>query len=147
MQKHNKDIHKGDLNTFGDEIVSFSSMKVFQGICKSENLYNGKERILGFALKVFCKSPNESVIECIGSVTELHTKPQRKCNFKRFETEIFIDWNCPTLSKAKGFIERSLDRHFGSRKKWNFKTGSTKYFTSQVVDRINAKPSPLCFME
>ena len=86
MQKHNKDIHKGDLNTFGDEIVSFSSMKVFQGICKSENLYNGKERILGFALKVFCKSPNESVIECIGSVTELHTKPQRNCNFKRFET-------------------------------------------------------------
>ena len=71
----------------------------------------------------------------------------RNCNFKRFETKIIIDWNCPTLFKTKGFIEQSLDRHFGSRKKWNFKTGSTKYFTSQVVDRINAKPSPLCFME
>ena len=52
-----------------------------------------------------------------------------------------------TLFKAKVFIKQSLDRHFGSRKKWNFKTGSTKQFTSQVVDRINAKPSPLCFME
>ena len=60
-----------------------------------------------------------------------------------FETEIFIDWNCTTLFKAEGFIERSLDRHFGSRKKCNFKSGSTEYFTCQVVDRINSQPSPL----
>ena len=30
---------------------------------------------------------------------------------KDFETEIFINWNCPTLFKATGFIEQSLDRH------------------------------------
>ena len=49
-----------------------------------------------------------------------------------FETEIFIDWNDTTLFKAKGFIERSLDR-----------SGSTEYFICQVVDRINSQPSPL----
>ena len=32
-----------------------------------------------------------------------------------FETEIFIDWN------STGFIERSLDRLFVSREKFNFK--------------------------
>ena len=40
-------------------------------------MYNGKDIILGFALKHFYKPPNESVIECIGSVTKLCTKPQR----------------------------------------------------------------------
>ena len=53
-------------------------MKVFQDICKSENLYNGKETTLGLALKVVCKSPIESVIEVICSVTELHTKTSEK---------------------------------------------------------------------
>ena len=77
MQKHNTPIHKGGSNTFGDGITSFSSMKVFQGICKSENLYNGKERILGFALKVFCKSPNKSVIKCIGSVTAVYKTSEK----------------------------------------------------------------------
>ena len=66
---------------------------------------------------------------------------KRNCNFKRFENELFIDWICTTLFKTKGFIERLLERHFGSKKKWNFKTGSTKYYTSQVVNRINS-----CFL-
>ena len=65
------------------------------------------------------------------------------CNFKRFKNELFIDWNCTTLFKAKNVIERSLERNFGSRKKRNFKSGSTKYFTSQLDDRIKSKPSLL----
>ena len=52
------------------------------------------------------------------------------------ETEIFIYWNCITLLQAKGFIESSLDKHFGS-------SGSTEYFTCQVVDRINSQPGQL----
>ena len=60
-----------------------------------------------------------------------------------FETEIFIDWNCTATFKAKNFNERSLDRHFGSRKKCNSKSGSTQYFTCQVIDRSNPQPSPL----
>ena len=41
--------------------------------------------------------------------------------------------------------QRFLERHFGPRKKWNLKTGSTKYFTSQLVDITNSKPSQLSF--
>jgi hypothetical protein len=40
---------------------------------------------------------------------------------------------------AQGFIERSLDRHLGSGEKYNFKSGTTEYFTCQVVDRINSQ--------
>ena len=80
--------------------------------------------------------PNESVVECIGSIAELHTKPQRNCLFKRYETELSVDWNGTNLTKAEAFLEKSLDRHFESRKKWNFKTGSSKFLTSKVVDRI-----------
>ena len=147
MMKHNKDIHKGARNQFGDEITTFSSIKIIHGICKSDKLYQDKQNILSLALEIFCKTPNESVIECIGSVAELHTKPQRNSAFHRFENELMVDWNGPVLSKAKNFIEKSLDRHFGSRKNWNFKTGSSKFFVSQVVDRINSQPSRLTFME
>ena len=42
-----------------------------------------------------------------------------------------------------GFIERSLHRHLGSRKKTTFKSGSTEYFTCKVVDRINSQPGQL----
>ena len=37
----------------------------------------------------------------------------------------------------------SLDRQLGSGKKCNFKSGSTEYFTCQVVDRMKSQPSPL----
>ena len=115
--KHNKDMHKGELTQFGDKVVKYSSIKIVHGICKEEQLFNDKKKILSLALKVFCKTPNESVVECIGSIAELHTKPQRNCNFKRFETELLVDWNGPIIHKAQSFLEKSLDRHFGSRKK------------------------------
>ena len=67
-------------------------------------------------------------IESIGSVSELHTKPKRNCNFKRLETELMLDWNGPALPKYQEFIEKSLDRHLGGRQNWRFKTGSSKTF-------------------
>ena len=53
------------------------------------------KKTLGYSknLKVFCKKPNESVVESIGSVAELNTKPQRNCNFQKFETELKLDLN------------------------------------------------------
>jgi hypothetical protein len=140
-------MHKGELTQFGDKVVKYSSIKVVHGICKEERLFNDKKLILSLALKVFCKTPNESVVECIGSIAELHTKPQRNCNFKRFETELVIDWNGPIIHRAQPFLEKSLDRHFGTRKKWRFHTGSTKFGVSKVVDRIHNEPSRLSFME
>ena len=44
---------------------------------------------------------NESVIESIGSVAELHTKPQRNCNFKKFETKLILGWNGPNVNKSR----------------------------------------------
>ena len=86
-------------------------------------------------------------MESIESVAELHTKPQRNCNFKKFETELMLDWNGPNVTKSRALVEKSLDGHFGSRKKWRFKSGSTKFFVSQVVDRIVSQPMRLSFME
>ena len=81
---------------------------------KTHFLYEGKEQFLFIGLKVFCKTPNESVIESIGRFAVLHTKPPRNCNFKKFETELMLDWNGPNITKSRAFVEKSLVRHFGS---------------------------------
>jgi hypothetical protein len=87
------------------------------------------------------------VIESIGSVAELHTKPQRNCDFSKFETVLMLDWNGPNVPKSKSLVETALDRHFGSRKHWRFKTGSSKYFVSKVVKKNSSQPSRLSFLE
>ena len=87
IQKHNMDIHKGETTQFCDRIVKYSSMKIIHGICKDERLFSNKKKFLSIALKIFCKTPNESVIESMGSIAELHTTPQRNYDCKRFETE------------------------------------------------------------
>ena len=110
-------------------------------------LYKDKKQFIHLALKILCKTPNESIVEFIGSIAELHTIPQRNNHFKSFESELHVDWNGPNLPKAGPFLEKALDRHFGSRKQWRFKTGSSKIFTSKVVDRINRESSRLTFME
>ena len=147
IKKHNVDIHGGEITQFCDRIVKYSSIKIMHGICKDQRVFENKKKFLAFALKIFCKTPNESVIESMGSIAELHTTPQRNCDFKKFEAELLIDWNGPNLTRAQGFLEKSLDRHFGTRKQWRFKSGSSKFFVSKVVDRINNQPSRLSFME
>ena len=49
--------------------------------------------------------------------------------------EMHIDWNGPVISRADTLLSVSLDRKFGSRKRWHFKTGSSTFFTSKVGDR------------
>ena len=51
--------------------------------------------------------------------------------------------NFPVVSNADNILSRSLDRKFGSRKKWNFKSGDTKYYTSAVVDKKKLESSRL----
>lgn len=145
--KHNRDIHDGETTQFFDRNVKFSSIKIVHGICKDERIFQDKKEFLALALKIFCKTPNESVIESMGSVAELHTQPQRNCDFKVYETELMIDWNGPNVTKAHSFVEKALDRHFGSRKQWRFKTGSSKFLISKVVDRVKSTPSRLSFLE
>ena len=66
--------------------------------------------------------------------------------FRNFETELMLDWNGPTVSKSQAFIEKSLESHFGGRQNFRFKTGSSKFFVSQV-DRVTSRPSRLSFQE
>ena len=72
-------------------------------------------------------------------------KPQRPGNQIFFVSEMHIDWNGPVVSKADNVLARSLDRKFSSRKKWNFKSGNTKFYTSALVDRKRVKSSHLSF--
>ena len=58
-----------------------------------------------------------------------------------------IYWNGPTLAKSKPLIARALDRKFGGRRNWHFKTGSNKFAISKVVDRKLKESSTLSFLE
>ena len=80
------------------------------------------------ALKLPCKTPNEIVVEYIWSVLEKHMKYQRPGKQIIFVSEMHIDWSGPVFSKTDNVLERSLNRKFGSRKKWNFKCSNTKYY-------------------
>ena len=147
IKRHVQNIHRGEDTSFCDQIVKLSTIKILHGTCKQEKLYNDKKQFWSLALKLLCKTPNESVIECIGSLAQLHSKPQRNNKFKSFESELHVDWNGPNLPKAGPILEKALDRHFGSRKNWRFKTGSSKFITSKVVDRITRESSRLAFLE
>ena len=58
IKKQNVDIHGGELTRFCDKVLKYSSIKIIHGICKDERVFTNKEKFLGFALKVFCKTPN-----------------------------------------------------------------------------------------
>ena len=75
-----------------------------------------------------------------------HMKSERNAKQSAFEAEMNIDWNGPVVSRSEKILEESLDRKFGSRKQWNFKSGETKFFSSKVVDRKRAEVSRLAFM-
>ena len=79
------------------------------------------------ALKLLWKTPNEVVVESIGSVLEKHMKLQRPGKPITFVSEMHIDWNSPVVSKTDIFLARSFHRKFGSRRKGNFKSGNIKY--------------------
>ena len=86
----------------------------------------------------FCKAPTESLMESIWRFAELHNKPQRN-QIKKKILYFMLDLNFPNITKYRAFGEKYLVRHFGSRKKWRFKSGSTMLFVSQ--------PSRLSFIE
>ena len=106
-----------------------------------EKLHFGKQKFVSLALKLLCKTPNEAVVESMGSMLQKHMKPERNANQSAFEGEMHIDWNGPVVSRADHLLSRSLDRKFGSRKRWHFKSGSSRFYTSDVVDRKRSETS------
>ena len=132
LVNHVKTFHKNmaSVNCV-DKIKTFSSIKVLHGVCQQEKFYFGKQQFISIALKLLCKTPNEAVVESMGSMLQKHMKPERNCTQSAFEDEMHIDWNGPVVSRADPLLSVSLDRGFGSRKHWNFKTGSSKFYTSK----------------
>ena len=147
LKKHAESAHKQKETVRCQDLLrSFSSVKVLHGICQQEKLFCDKQEFISLALKLLCKTPNEAVVESIGSVLQLHMKPQRNARQTNFEHELHIDWNGPVVARADDLIAKAIDRHFGSRKKWNLKSGESKFFTSKVVDRQKVEKSRLSFM-
>ena len=82
----------------------------------------------------------------MGSMLVKHMKLERNASGSSFEGEMHFDWNGIVVSRADNILSVSLDRHFGSRKRWHFKTGSTSFYTSEVVDRKKSEMSRLSFL-
>ena len=145
--KHVNTVHKHfESVQCQDQIKTFSSIKVLHGMCQQEKFYIGKQDFISLSLKLLCKTPNEAVVESMGSMLQKHMKPERNAKQSVFDDEMHIDWNGPVLSRADSLLEMSLDRKFGSRKQWNFKSGESKFYTSKVVDRKKAETSRLSFL-
>ena len=147
LVKHVKNQHKDQeaVNSL-DQIKTYNSIKVLHGVCLQEKLYYGKQEFLNLALKLLCKTPNEAVVESMGSMLQKHMKTERNAAQSAFEGEMHIDWNGPVVAKADHLLSTSLDRKFGSRRRWHFKTGSTRFYTSEVVDRKKTEVSRLSFL-
>ena len=145
--KHFNSSH-GDLEDvqFGDKLKQFSSMKVLHGVCQFSKYFQNMQMFIQLALKLACKTPNEAVVESVGSMLNKHMRADRPGSQISFDCEMHIDWNGPVVSKANTLLERALDNKFGSRKRWNFKSGNSKFYVSKVVDRKKLEHSPLSFI-
>ena len=139
-------MHKNTDTGFEDAFGTYSSMKLLHGVCHFEKYYCDKKEFLALALKIAVKTPNEAVVESIGSILNLHSAPNRNCNQKTYHNELMIDWNGPPVSKADNIIKEALDLHFSGRNKWHFKVTSSKFAVSEVVDRKLKEPSKLSFV-
>ena len=58
--------------------------------------------------------------------------------------EALINWNGPPLHLADQLGRQALDRHFGSRGRWNFITQSNRT-ESTVIKRLKTEDSKLPF--
>ena len=109
-------MHKNTDTGFEDAFRTYSTMKLLHGVCHFEKYYCDKKEFLALALKIAVKTPNEAVVESIGSILNLHSAPNRNCNQKTYHNELMIDWNGPPVSKADNIIKEALDLHFSGRK-------------------------------
>ena len=74
-----------------DQIKTFNYIKVLRGVCTQENFYFGKQGFLNIALKILCKTPNEAVVESMGSMLKKHMKPERNAKLTAFTADMHID--------------------------------------------------------
>ena len=130
IQKHVERRHRNEDTEFSDSIGTYSSMKLLHGVCHFNKYNLDKKEFLALALKIAVKTPNESIVESIGSMLNLHSRHNRPCNQTTYHNKLMIDWNGPTITKADNIIKQALDLHFSGRKKWRFKVTSSKFALS-----------------
>ena len=73
LVRHVKSNHK-DKETVQtlDQIKTFKSIQVLYGVCLQDKFYFGKQEFINIALKLLCKTPNEAVVESMGSMLQKH---------------------------------------------------------------------------
>ena len=92
LARHFKSNHK-DKETMQtlDQIKTINSIKVLHGVCIQEKFYFGKQGFLNIALKLLCKTPNEAVVESLGSMLQKHMKPEHNSKQTAFTADMHID--------------------------------------------------------
>ena len=66
------------------QIKTFNSIIVLHGVCLQEKFYFGKQEFFNIALKLLFKTPNEAVVESMGSMLQKHMKPERNAKQTAF---------------------------------------------------------------
>ena len=87
-------------------------MKLLHGVSHFNKYNLDKKEFLALYLKIAVKTPNDSIVESISSMPNLHSRHNRPCNQTTYHNELMIDWNGPTITKADNIIKQALDLHF-----------------------------------
>jgi len=86
----------------------------------------------------------------VGSVVGTHSQGRASMDSERFSKRVILAWNGPSpTNAANNLIEKSLDRRFSGREKWDFLHRSKEKkrlnvtSTSKVLLRIDEKKGRL----
>ena len=135
--------------TRGDWLPSnrvLSGTVIMRELWQSSNLRSGASDWLTIFEACVIKSSNESVVESMGMIIDLHSAPGRHPDPEVCAVESFIHWNGPVLSRSRRMLTAALNLHFKGNR-WNFTNtclrGEKLMFkqVSLVVDRVQARPS------
>ena len=128
-----------------DKLVAMTEVSRWNKVCRSSVYYSGCENILNLALACFIKSPNESIVESVGSVINQHGKKSRSSmKNENLDSELFIAWNGPEemSSQANDLIERAIKKHFKDKPLHFYSMEQAKsFYQSTTVTNHLKKPS------
>eukprot|EP00959_Pyramimonas_sp_CCMP1952_P405251 8493602-Pyramimonas_sp.AAC.1 len=122
-----------------------------QAVFTQARFYDGVGDFLYLFNHCVLKTPNESVVEGMGSVLDRHASPARgSLAAELYAKEATVHWNGPVTHEAESFLTKALNKHFDG-KEWRFwhTYGRDRYYkakVSTVLDRKLAEKSKFSFM-
>lgn len=131
-----------------EQIPGTTIMKV---VFTQARFYEGVGDFLHLFSHCIMKTPNESVVEGMGSILDRHTHHSRaSMDIQTCAQEAMIHWNGPLPHEAERFLTMSLNKFFGG-KKWKFwhqdgRDRFAKAKVSTVLDRHMAERSKFPFL-